>query len=118
VLLLRDDSLPSDAPPVGMYLHSRLVPLFAGPRPSAPAGDGPSGPADSVPGVPADTAVRFANVSARRAPASTGVPPRLLPAAEAVVVARDRANAVALLHHLPVSGVAQVLTCSRRLVAL
>ena len=117
VLQLRDDSLPAEAPPVGMYLHSRLAPLFAAsqpPRPMAKAHAGPTGQGPASTGL-VGTVVRLANVRARRAPASTGIPPRLLPAAEAVVLARDRADAAALLRQLPVSGVAQVSACRKGL---
>ncbi len=103
-----------------MYLHSRRVGLFAArrdPQHAASAGPGqpksgsspPAHPGGSSPVIPAGAAIRFANVRVRNAPACTGIRPRLLPTAEMVVVARDRAAAAAVLHGTSVSGVAQVL---------
>ncbi len=120
MLLLRDDSTAVDAPPVGMYLHSRRVGLFAArpdPQHAASAGPGqaksgdaqPAGTGISSPVIPAGAAIRCANVRVQNAPACTGIPLRLLPTAEMVVLARDRAEAAAVLRGMSVSRVAQVL---------
>ena len=112
LLLLRDQSTAAAEPPVGMYLHSRRVGLFGGrPGPAAGASQRPASPAGAGAVIPAGTVIRFANVRVRLAPPSTGIPPRLLPTAEMVALARDRADAAAILRGLLVSGVAQVLLC-------
>ena len=122
LLLLRDGSTAADDQPVGMYLHSRRVGLFAtqtDPQSGASAGPGhpnrsgsqPANPERSSPAIPTGTTVRFANARVQRAPASTGVPPRLLPTAEIVLLARNRAEATVALRGRSISSIAQVLVC-------
>ena len=121
LLLLRDASTAADAAPVGMYLHSRRVGLFAGahqdPQPTAAADPGhpksngrsqPADPRNTSSAIPRGATVRLANVRAQHAPASTGIPPRLLPTVEMVVLARDRVEAASMLRSMSVSMVAQV----------
>ena len=52
--------------------------------------------------------LRLGNCRLRRAPKSTGTPPRLLPTPQMVLQAADRAQLAAWLAPLPVSDVAQV----------
>ena len=52
--------------------------------------------------------LRLGNCRLRRAPRSTGTPPRLLPTPQRVLQAADRAQLAAWLAPLPVSDVAQV----------
>ncbi|KAK9802939.1 hypothetical protein WJX72_000890 [[Myrmecia] bisecta] len=90
LLLLKD---PSKEEAVGMYLHTSFFSFCFGPQPVLKAG----------------SQVRIGGCQVRRAPKATGLPVRLLPSAQLVLVLASRAEAAAAFQPLQIYNLAEVL---------